>query len=87
MTRRPEKTFNSQEKSTKKKNISALISFDARVTKTRPTICKDEDGVTMLLKGLFSDSSLDDSHPLQNGAEGQVQVRPRVLSCWNGKHV
>lgn len=36
----------------------------------------------MLLKSLFSDSLLYESHPLQNGLEGQVQVCSRVFRCW-----
>lgn len=35
----------------------------------------------MLLKGLFSDSLLNESHPLQNGLEGQVQVCSCMLRC------
>lgn len=35
----------------------------------------------MLLKDLFSDSLLNESHPLQNGLEGQVQVCSCVLRC------
>lgn len=46
-----------------------------------PTVCKDDDGVTMLLKGLFSDSLLNESHPLQNGLEGHVQVCSCMLRC------
>lgn len=46
-----------------------------------PTVCEEDDGVTMLLKGLFSDSLLNESHPLQNGLEGPIHVCSCMLRC------